>query len=35
MGLYVDIDSHGSENILNNIMQDRKSLPAKKVLRIY
>ena len=30
MGLWVDIDFHGTENVLNNIMQDQKRYPAKK-----
>lgn len=29
-----DIDFYGNENLLNNIMQDQKSFPAKQVSRI-
>ena len=31
MGLWVGIGFHGSENVLNNIMQDQKRYPAKKI----
>ena len=33
MGLYVDIDFHIIENLLNNIMQDQKRFHTLKVLR--
>ena len=33
MCLSEDIDFHGTENLLNNTMQDQKKFPTKTVLR--